>query len=144
VAENLENEGAKPTARSEAKFTEPPVFDPEEPPHPGTEISGGSSNGAVNGAPRNGAETEEKVSSEAATGNKREAEEALGANGDSDSKKARVEVATDVVAAPDAIVPDAPITNGSPPAKKAGRPKKEKIPVPVGRTARKTRSQGPA
>lgn len=73
------------------------------------------------------------------TGGKRKAEKALGTNGDVGSKKAKIETAT-APAAP-------PTANGNAPARKASRPKKEKKTVvaapSAGRTARKTRSQGP-
>lgn len=66
-------------------------------------------------------------------GQKRKAEDDTGANGDPASKKANVE-ATPATA-----------TNGSPSPRKAGRPKKEKKPpAPIGKTARRTRSQGAA
>lgn len=66
------------------------------------------------------------------TGDKRKANDGAEANGDASSKKVNLEA-----------TPLAPATNGSPPTRKAGRPKKErKQPAPVGKTARRTRSQG--
>ena len=67
-------------------------------------------------------------------GAKRKADSDVEANGDATNKKPNVE----------ATQPE-PTTNGSVPTRKAGRPKKEKkAPAPVGRTARRTRSQGAA
>lgn len=68
-----------------------------------------------------------------AVGNgKRKAEDAFGADNDLDRKKVKPDTTESATA------------NGTIPAKKPGRPKKErKILTPVGRTARKTRSQGP-
>jgi len=67
------------------------------------------------------------------TGEKRKAEDDVEANGDPAGKKTNVE-ATQATA-----------INGSPSPRKAGRPKKEKkLPAPIGKTARRTRSQGAA
>ncbi|KAK1759173.1 hypothetical protein QBC47DRAFT_397988 [Echria macrotheca] len=76
----------------------------------------------------------ENGASSAAAGEKRKAEDSPEANGNSTKKKAVVEETS-----------DSPATNGSALPRKPGRPKKEKRPIaPVGRTARRTRSQGAA
>jgi hypothetical protein len=83
--------------------------------------------------PNTSKELENGVSS-ATTGEKRKAEDSPEANGDSSKKKAVVEETSDT-----------PATNGSALPRKPGRPKKEKrLPAPVGKTARRTRSQGAA
>jgi hypothetical protein len=79
-------------------------------------------------------QAESQVEKSPVTGEKRKADDSAEANGDATSKKVVV-----------GDTPPAPTTNGSPPPRKAGRPKKDKKqPVPVGRTARRTRSQGAA
>ncbi|KAK3991007.1 hypothetical protein QBC44DRAFT_324033 [Cladorrhinum sp. PSN332] len=63
---------------------------------------------------------------------KRNADDAFGINGEQDRKKRKIDTTQNTTA------------NDTVPAKKAGRPKKDrKILTPIGRTARKTRSQGP-
>lgn len=67
-------------------------------------------------------------------GEKRKADDDVGTNGDSSNKKSNIESAA-----------EPPTTNGGTAPRKPGRPKKEKkIPAPVGKTARRTRSQGAA
>jgi hypothetical protein len=79
-------------------------------------------------------QVESQTEKPAVTGEKRKADDSGEANGDTASKKIVVE-----------DTPLAPTTNGSPPPRKAGRPKKDKKqPAPVGKTARRTRSQGAA
>lgn len=95
----------------------------------------------ANGTPSGAAEPEEPAAEAGpqsdrspVTGEKRKADADADAeaNGDASSKKVNLEA-----------TPPAPTTNGSPPARKPGRPKKEKKqPAPVGKTARRTRSQG--
>ena len=68
------------------------------------------------------------------TGEKRKADDDVGTNGDSSNKKSNIEPAA-----------EPPTTNGGTAPRKPGRPKKEKkAPAPVGKTARRTRSQGAA
>jgi len=84
---------------------------------------------------------EQASQDEAASGDKRKAEEPAATNGGVAEKKAKTDSNG-----------HAATTNGNdepapaPAPKKLGRPrkdKKEKPPVPIGRTIRKTRSQGP-
>ncbi|KAK0620953.1 hypothetical protein B0T14DRAFT_567671 [Immersiella caudata] len=79
-------------------------------------------------------QAESQVEKPPVTGEKRKADDNAEANGDTTTKKIVVE-----------DTPPVPTTNGSLPPRKAGRPKKDKKqPAPVGRTARRTRSQGAA
>jgi len=97
-------------------------------------VNGDSSKAAEPEVPPVPAPVDAQVEKSPATGEKRKADDGADANGDANSKKVNVE-----------STPPAPTTNGSPPARKAGRPKKEKKqPLPPGRTARRTRSQGAA
>ncbi len=121
---------------AEKPVAEKPVEAPEE-----KEIAAPAvtSNGDV--AMPDAATTQEPdVEVEPLAGTKRKAEDSAEANGDSAEKKTK----SDEVSAPPAEETNGNgSTNGD--AKKPGRPKKEKkAAVPVGRTARKTRSQGPA
>ena len=83
---------------------------------------------------------EPDVEAEPPAGTKRKAEDSAETNGDNADKKAK----SDEVSAPPAGETNGNgSSNGD--AKKPGRPKKEKkVAVSAGRTARKTRSQGPA
>ncbi|KAK0719454.1 hypothetical protein B0H67DRAFT_642807 [Lasiosphaeris hirsuta] len=130
-AEKAIEEVAKASAEEPKKAEETPL----------TEAPAVVAEVAANGEVSKDVEVKEPTAEVApvVTGGKRKAEKALGTNGDVGNKKAKIEAAA-ALAAP-------PAANGSTPARKAGRPKKEKKTVvtapSAGRTARKTRSQGP-
>lgn len=85
-------------------------------------------------APAEAARAPEEAEEAPQPGDKRKAEEPVPTNREAANKKAK----TDEVAA------GGPDTNGANGPKKPGRPRKNKdAPPQVGRTARKTRSQGP-
>ncbi|KAK4459035.1 hypothetical protein QBC42DRAFT_254774 [Cladorrhinum samala] len=132
----------KPASVEEAP--EKPEVEPVSVPAPATtsDATADGISGAANGDTREDVQMKEASDdttaaevekTESAVGNgKRKAEDAFGADDDAESKKAK----------PDTT--ESATTNGTVPARKPGRPKKErKILTPVGQTARKTRSQGP-